>query len=513
LAGRHRPWKNDKGEGTLKLSDHLRQGFTLDPSSWAVEFDGSSYTWAELAAASEAVVRGLSSVGLRDSDVVGWAAQNSLPAVASLAALILTEHCAAIINPHLGPGILAEEIEEQRFPAIVGDPKFWAIPGVAEAAKRAGSAGLVVTWSGTAVNVQAQPGLERVGSGPHRPPMPDAVVERISSGTTGPPKRTPHLLDSMMTQLAQGQRKEGVKAVDAQREVKRSPAIITRPLAHAGCSATLLALYSARPIVLLEKFTVDGVVDAIRRHRVKAISLVPTMTRMIWDAQVPPEHLSSLTAIRSGTAPLDPDFQAVFEEKYGVPILIDYGATEFGGVAAWTLADHKRYAKEKRGSVGRALPGVEMRIIDPDTREEISDGRMGLLDLRIPHKSADWILTNDIASIDADGFLFIHGRADDAIVRGGFKVLPEEVIKVLRQHPDVQDVAVVGVPDERLGQVPVAVIEIKPGRTPSEAAMKAFARDRMTPYQVPVAFKFVDALPRTPSMKVIRAAVLELAKS
>jgi long-chain acyl-CoA synthetase len=496
----------------MRLSDHLRDVFTIAPQSWAVEFDAVAHTWAELGQAAEAVAQALPALGLQDADVVGWAGQNSMSAVASLTGLALAEHCAAILNPHTGPKALAEEIERQRFPAIIGDPKFWAIPGVVEAAKGAGSAGLVVSWIGESFSVARYPGLETVGPGSHRPPMKDIVIERISSGTTGPPKRTPQSLSSIMAEFALGQRKEGAKP-EAQTEVKRSPSLICRSLAHAGAFAVLLAFYSARPVVLQDKFTVEGVVDAIRRHRVRVVSLAPTMIKMVLDAEVPREDLSSLLIVRSGTAPLDPALQAEFEETYGVPILIDYGATEFGGVAAWSLEDHKRFAKAKRGSVGRALAGIELRVVDQDTREEIGDGRMGLLELRVDHKGGGWISTNDISSLDADGFLYIHGRADDAIVRGGFKILPDEVAGVLRRHPDVQDAAVVGVPDARLGQAPVAVIETKPDRPPpNEAAMKAFAREHLTPYQTPVAFKFIDQLPRSASGKVVRAAVLEIAK-
>ena len=139
---------------------------------------------------------------------------------------------------------------------------------------------------------------------------------------------------------------------------------------------------------------------------------------------------------------------------------------------------------------------------------------MGLLDVQVAHKTSGWVSTNDLVTIDADGFLYIHGRADDAIIRGGFKVLPNEIANILRRHPGVGDAAVVGVPDERLGAVPVAVIETKPGQpTPDAAELKAFAREHLTPYQVPVAFKFTDQLPRSASMKVIRPEVLQIAMS
>jgi long-chain acyl-CoA synthetase len=496
----------------MQLAERLREVFALDDSAWAIEFEGAQYSWGALSRLAEAVGRAFRDAGADQHDVVGWGAQNSPSSVASLVGLILSQHCAAILNPHMAPKVLAEEIVRQRFAVVIGDPNFWAIDGVAEAVRQSGGAGVVVTLNENEAAAGAYPGLDKIGAGPHRAPMPDVVIERLSSGTTGPPKRSPQTREAIMNALILGERKEAGKDKQPLR-LKRSPSIVYRALAHAGSFAVLLALYSARPISLHEKFTAESAVDAIRRHRPKVASFVPTMIKMIWDAQVSPEDLSSLIAIRTGTAPLDPILQERFEEKYGVPILVDYGATEFGGAAAWTLADHKQFAKHKRGSVGRAVAGAKLRIVDPETREEIADGRIGILEVKVEKKTVDWISTTDLATIDEDGFLYIRGRADDAIVRGGFKVLPEEVNEALRQHPAVLDVAVVGVPDERLGQVPVAVIETRPGHAvPTEAEMRSFARDRLTPYQVPTVYKFVEKLPRSVSMKVMKSETLKLAQ-
>jgi acyl-coenzyme A synthetase/AMP-(fatty) acid ligase len=496
----------------MQLADRLRQVFRLDADSWAIEFEGRQYSWGALERLSDDVGRAVKDAGAKQYDVIGWAAQNSPAGVAGMTGLVIADHCAAILNPHMAAKILCEEILRQRFPVVIGDPKFWAIEGVPAAVKEAGGAGVVVTWDAEAANASPYPGLELVGPGPHREPMPDVIVERLSSGTTGPPKRSPQTREAVMNSLVLGERKEA-GAEHEPLTLKRSPSIVYRALAHAGSFAVLLAFYSARPISLHEKFTADSAIDAIRRHRPKVASFVPTMLKMLWDAQPPPEDLSSLIAIRTGTAPLDPDLQDRFETKYGIPILVDYGATEFGGVAAWTMADHKQFAKQKRGSVGRVVKGAKMRVVDQETGEEITDGRMGILQVMVEKRATDWVATTDLVTIDEDGFLYIRGRADDAIVRGGFKVLPDEVAKVLRQHPAVLDAAVVGVPDERLGQVPVAVIEIRAGHaTPDEAEMKAFARERLTPYQVPVGFKFTEKLPRSVSMKVIRPEVLKLAQ-
>jgi len=163
--------------------------------------------------------------------------------------------------------------------------------------------------------------------------------------------------------------------------------------------------------------------------------------------------------------------QIHFEEHYGIPILVDYGAAEFiGGVAGWTLADHRQFSATKRGSVGRPRLDVHLKITSQDGSIELPAGQSGLLHIKCDRFGPDWFRTNDLASSDPDGFVYLQGRADDAINRGGFKILPEEVAAVLRRYPGVRDAAVVGKPDARLGQVPIAAIEMAPGTPPPSPA-------------------------------------------
>ena len=496
----------------MKLADRIRKVLQLGGDSWAVEFEGDTFSWAQLEALADAICAALYAAGVKPHDVVGWVAENLPGAIAGKAGLALHGHCCALINPHLPPQVQARDIREQGFPAIIASRQFWSVEGVVEAAREVGTAGFVVSLDSKGGTVRAVEGLEVVGPGKHRDPMPAYVVERLSSGTTGPPKRSPQSEESILLALKVGMRSD--KGDPDEIMIKRSPSIIFRPLAHAGSFSALLALYSGRPIALQAKFSIQHtILGAVTRHKPKVIQLVPAMIRMIWDADVPVEAMSSLIAVRSGTAPLDPELQAAFEEKYGIPILIDYGATEFGGVCCWTLPLHREYAKAKRGSVGRAVAGVCIRVRDQESGELITDGRMGILEVSVDGKTDGWVPTTDLVSLDEDGFLYIRGRADDAIVRGGFKVLPDDVARVLRQHPLVGDVAVVGVSDQRLGQIPVAVVETRPGQpAPDPAELEKLARDNLTPYQVPAAFKFTDRLPRTPSLKIIRAEVKEMAK-
>jgi acyl-coenzyme A synthetase/AMP-(fatty) acid ligase len=162
---------------------------------------------------------------------------------------------------------------------------------------------------------------------------------------------------------------------------------------------------------------------------------------------------------------------------------------------------------------------VELRIVDPVSGHDLDRGAVGLLLARAPQIAVaapgEWTRTNDLARIDRDGFVFIEGRMDDVIIRGGFKVDPHSVTATLLQHPDVVDVAVVALPDERLGQVPGAAVVLaaeKRGRSPDDvqAELQAWVRARLAPYAVPVVIRPVDALPRTPTMKIAREPLTEL---
>jgi acyl-coenzyme A synthetase/AMP-(fatty) acid ligase len=233
---------------------------------------------------------------------------------------------------------------------------------------------------------------------------------------------------------------------------------------------------------------------------------------MILDADLPAEDLSSLKFFSTGAAPLDPNVQRRFEERYGIPILLSYGATEFGGpVATMTPQLRTEWGDAKFGSVGRAMPGVELRVRHPEAGHILGAGEEGLLEVVSPRMGPDWIRTSDIAVIDADGFLFHRGRADGAIMRGGFKVLPETIEAALLLHPAISAVGVVGVPDPRVSEVPGAVIAVKPDAlAPEIAELETHLRQHLPATHLPVHWRFVDTLPKNPSFKIDRPALKRL---
>ena len=163
-----------------------------------------------------------------------------------------------------------------------------------------------------------------------------------------------------------------------------------------------------------------------------------------------------------------------------------------------------------------AYEGVDLQIVDPESGELLAVGDTGILQVRSDQMAEenDWVSTTDLARIDADGFVWLSGRADAAINRGGFKIIPTEVAAILETNAQVKEASVVGIDDARLGQVPVAAVElIDDASGVSEDTLKSWAKENMTSYFVPVQFAIVDALPRTPSMKVSQADVRRLFES
>jgi acyl-CoA synthetase (AMP-forming)/AMP-acid ligase II len=223
--------------------------------------------------------------------------------------------------------------------------------------------------------------------------------------------------------------------------------------------------------------------------------------------------LAPLRYVRSITAPLSPLGARRFTDKFGVTVLNGYGQAEMGEVIGWTAADAREHP-EKIGAVGRVHPNVAIKIVDADGRE-VGVDEVGELLARPPHMAAGYagggdlgdridadgfLRTGDLARIDADGFVWIEGRLGDVINRGGNKVFPDHVEEVLRLSPRVREVAVVGAPDERLGEVPVAFVV----GDASDEELLALCREHLVPYKVPVAFHRIDALPRSDVGKVLR---------
>jgi acyl-CoA synthetase (AMP-forming)/AMP-acid ligase II len=493
----------------VELADRIRAVLSLEPEAGAIEFEGHWSSWADLAAVAFGVAEHIERSGVGPGSPIGLLLRNDPALIGAVLGTLLAGGCVVTINPHQGDEPLAAEIRHLAVPVLIGGADEWIRPGIADAARATGSAGVAVAI--TPAGASSIPGLERPGSGSFRAALPGIAVEMLTSGTTGPPKRVPLSYKSFeRTIAAAGAHYSSDGTRDDAPRLRSGVAIVASPLVHmSGIFRTLLNVTDGRRIALLERFRVADFVELVRRHRPKAVSLVPTALRMVLDDDVDPEDLCSILVVTSGSAALPVEVQEDFETRYGIAVLPSYGATEFaGGVAGWTLPLHREWGTTKRGSVGRPQPGRELRVVDPETGAERAPATTGRLEVRSPGR--EWIRTTDVARIDDDGFLWIEGRSDDAIVRGGFKVFPDEIVDVLRSHEAVLDAGVTGIDDERLGAVPVAAVELRHGADVTEADLSVFLRERLPSYKVPTALRVVDTLPRTPSMKVSQPGLREL---
>jgi acyl-coenzyme A synthetase/AMP-(fatty) acid ligase len=255
--------------------------------------------------------------------------------------------------------------------------------------------------------------------------------------------------------------------------------------------------------------------ELVERFSIRSTVLPPAAMAMLCDA-ADVDNLVPLRYVRSITAPLSPLQARRFTEKFGVVVLNGYGQAEIGEVIGWTAADARAHP-EKVGAVGRPHPGVSVRIAGADDDNEETDtplraGAVGRLLVRPPSTAVGiapsrfdddgFIDTGDLARVDDDGFVWIEGRASDVINRGGNKVFPEQVEEVLRLVSAVREAAVVGVPDDRLGEVPVAFVVTTVPVADDE--LIAVCREHLAPYKVPVRFRRIVALPRSEVGKVLR---------
>jgi acyl-coenzyme A synthetase/AMP-(fatty) acid ligase len=398
---------------------------------------------------------------------------------------------------------------------VVAARSDWGREAFRAAVKAVGAAGISLTGDSSRP-VELVPGLETIGAGPHQAPLPGVAILMLTSGTTGTPKRIPlklAVLERQLIEAAGGLRHD--KPGEAAPVLAANVGIMSGSLVHiGGVWGVLGPAMAGRPTCMLERFTVQDWRDAVVEHRPKASGAPPAALRMILDANIPKADLASLVTLGAGTAALDPAIVDEFLARYDLPVLSNYGATEFaGGVASWSYRAFREYWATKRGAVGRIHKGIEARVVDPATDAELPFGQEGVLELRgfAAGDGEHWVRTTDRAVLDEDRFLWIHGRVDNAINRGGFKVQPDDVVAALEQHPAVREAAVVGLPDRRLGEVPVAALVLKSGATrPSDDELAAWVRGKLLAYCVPTAFRVVEDLPRTPSMKVSTPAVREL---
>jgi long-chain acyl-CoA synthetase len=491
-------------------SDSIRYFVEHGGEADAVIVDGGSRPWSYLNAAvaglNDATATADNSGGLS----IGIVTRNRPPHLALIAATIASRHCYLTLSPMFSDLDLSSDIERLGLHVIAASRDDLDRPGVMAAATNSGAA-IVELGEDSDVPLTI---LRELRGIPEVPDRSGIAVGMLSSGTTGVPKRITLSYGNLVAAL--GMATPVTSSDRAAHSNQSRPALIWHPIGHISGAVMAIEAYSVgRPIILMERFDAELWASLVERYEVRLGQVNPTAMRMILDANIEPSRLRSLRYVRGGTTATPPDLQQEFERRYEVPFMTTYGATEFSGaIVSWSPEDYRQYGKSHLGSSGRAHPGVQLRIVDADDGRTLGAGKQGVLEVLTPQSAggtADWVRTTDLAVIDEIGFLWIKGRVDDAIIRGGFKVHPAKVEKALKEHPAVVDAAVVGLADARLGAVPVAVVVLHESfQHTSEEDILTFVEGHLARYEVPTRLRIVDALPLTLSMKVSRPALRAL---
>jgi long-chain acyl-CoA synthetase len=343
----------------------------------------------------------------------------------------------------------------------------------------------------------------------------DIAFLMYTSGTTGLPKGV------MLTNGNYFSKTTGV--IDRWRFDDDSVSLVVMPMFHmAGSGWALVGVYQGCRTVVLRDVDPAAILKAIARHRITNMLLVPAVIQMLLAAPgVEDTDFSSVRAIVYGASPITDDVLTKGLDRIGCEFQQVYGLTETtGSVTQLDSVDHDpRHRPGLLRSCGKPYPWVKIRIVD-DAGDDVPVGAVGEVWTRSAQNMAGywnnpeataatvtadgWLKTGDAGYLDSDGYLFLHDRKKDMIVSGGENVYPTEVENVLMTHPAVDDVAVIGVPDPRWGEAVKAVVVAAPSTAPTEVELIAYARERLGGFKLPKSVEFVDALPRTPSGKILK---------
>ncbi|MBW8825229.1 MAG: long-chain fatty acid--CoA ligase [Acidobacteria bacterium] len=470
---------------------------TSEPRTWAsmfaaqvaadvpaVALESGSWTSRDLLGLAAGAVDWLDSCGAVAGRPIPALLTTTAEAIALAVAGAASRHPLAPLNPRLTAGELAACIAPLDAPLIVAEPASADVAGKVAAA----------TGRRVAVIGELAPSRRRL----HLDPPDDAVAVVLhTSGTTGVPKA----VAISQRKLALRTRRQG-----AVMQLRPGASYVSfSPLPHiAGLGSLFIALGLGAMAIPCPAFSTE-VWRGLARMRPTHALLVPAMIEtLLAEGALGQPSLEVLvygsTVIRPATA------AAALTALAGVELLNMYGQTEGSPISALDGNDH-RLAVESRPellmTVGRAVEGVELRI------ERADPGDPGEICVRAEHMFRTdpdgWLRTGDIGVIDPEGYLRLVGRKGDLIIRGGENVYPLEVEHVLADHPEVREAAVVGVPDDRLGQtIRAFLVPIDPAQPPDPSDLRSYARERLAGFKVPSSWEIVESLPRSPVGKVLR---------
>jgi long-chain acyl-CoA synthetase len=534
------------------LYDLIRASVEEFPDRPALEFFGRVTTYAELGEQIERAAEGLRRLGVQPGDPVAIVLPNCPQHIVAFYAVLRLGAIVVEHNPLYTPRELRHQFEDHgarvaiawdkvvdtirafpddvRVQHVVAVDVTRAMPWTMRAMLRLPVAKARESRAALTARVRgAVPWREVVASDPvdahiAAPGVDDIALIQYTSGTTGYPKGAMLTHANLLANAAQAR----AWVPEIERGTSVFHAVL--PMFHAyGLTLCLtFAMSMGARLVLFPKFDPDLVLKAVKKRPPTFLPAVPPIyERLTAAADAAGVSLRGIRYAVSGAMPLSAEVVEPWEERTGGLLVEGYGLSETSPVLIVNPAAPTRRA----GTIGVPLPSTEVRVVDPDDpMRDVPHGERGELVVRGPQvfrgywnkpeetdavfvddpQGGDrWFRTGDIVTIDDDGFVTIVDRIKELVITGGFNVAPSEVEEALRHHPDVEDCAVVGLPDERTGEEVVAAVVLRPGATLDVESIRSLARERLTPYKVPKRVVQVDDLPRSLIGKVIRRQVKE----
>jgi long-chain acyl-CoA synthetase len=489
------------------LSSLLEDAAAGHPYHPALRMDDLVLTYAQFREAAGRMSTLLASLGVEPGDRVGLMLPNVPAFPIAFYGALAAGAVVVPMNPLLKEREVAYYLGDSGAKAVIA----WNA-AAGEAAKGAADVGAQMITAETPDLKGLLAGFAVAPEVSGRGDTDDAVI-LYTSGTTGRPKGA-ELTHAGLVRNA---------TLTSKTLIENNPDDVIMgclPLFHVfGLTCGLnAAVATASTLTLLPRFEPAIALDMFERDRVTIFEGVPTMYAAILHLpDADPAKAATLRVCVSGGAAMPVEILRGFEEKFGCMILEGYGLSETSPVASFNHPDRVR----KPGSIGTAIVGVEMRLVD-DEGNTVPGGEIGEIAIRghnvmkgywnKPEATAEamrdgWFRTGDMARVDSDGYYYIVDRKKDLIIRGGYNVYPREIEEVLHEHPAVAEVAVVGIPHPSLGEEVGAAVALKPGATATPEELRAFAKDRVAAYKYPRHVWLVDALPKGPTGKILRREV------
>jgi long-chain acyl-CoA synthetase len=512
---------------TVGLASVLEHSAILIPDRVALTCGDTHLTYGVLDARAAQVASGLHALGIEPGDRVALSCPN-IPWF-SIAYFGILKAGASVVplNVLLKPREIAYHLRDsgaRAFFVFEGIPELPMAQMARAACDEVSCQNLIVMTVDPAAPSPVSPAVTigqimhgRSGFESRRPRADDTAVILYTSGTTGHPKGA-ELTHLNMLLNATASRDMFLPACRG--GLEQDVALVTLPLFHSTAQTCLqnAGLLGGYRLVLLPRFEPAVVLETMAREQVNLWIGVPTMYWTLlqhvaagFDTERIARHLKLCC---SGGAPMPVEIMKRFEETFGVRILEGYGLSETSPVACFNQV----HRATKPGTVGQPIFGVDVRCVDDEDRP-VAVGERGEVVIRGPNVMKGylnrpeateeamrhgWFHTGDIGVLDADGYLSIVDRKKDMILRGGFNVYPRELEEVLITHPAVSIVAVIGIPDERLGEEVKAYVVRKPGVAITEEELLAWCREQFAAYKYPRVVEFRDSLPVSPTGKILK---------